>query len=123
MVVINKKSLLIRTLSAFVMLTIFIVMLFSDNLIFLFFSQFLLFLTSWEILRMLEFKSSIKKRVDRSNFLLTRCRVRKYDVILIILVNLFIGSPSGMMLNLRQYKQCRIIFKVQFTSLNVSKLR
>ena len=88
--VINKKSLLIRTLSAFVMLTIFIVMLFSDNLIFLFFSQFLLFLTSWEILRMLEFKSSIKKRVDRSNFLLTRCRIRKYDVILIILVNLFV---------------------------------
>ena len=72
------------------MLTIFIVMVNSDNLIFLIFSQFLLFLTSWEILRMLEFRSYEKKTVDGINFLLSRCKIRKYDLILIILVNLFV---------------------------------
>ena len=87
---IKRNSLLVRTLSTFVMLTIFIVMVNSDNLIFLIFSQFLLFLTSWEILRMLEFRSYEKKTVDGINFLLSRCKIRKYDLILIILVNLFV---------------------------------
>ena len=87
---IKRNSLLVRTLSTFVMLTIFIVMVNSDNLIFLIFSQFLLFLTSWEILRMLEFRSYEKKTVDGINFLLSRCKIRKYDFILIILVNLFV---------------------------------
>ena len=81
---IEKNSLLIRTLSSFVMLIIFIVMVNSNNFIFLIFSQFLLFLTSWEILRMLEFKRFINKKVDGSNFLLSKFKVRKYDLILIM---------------------------------------
>jgi len=88
--VIERDSLLVRTLSSFVMLIIFIVIVYSDNLIFLFFSQFLLFLTSWEILRMLEFKRYEKKKVAEIKFLLSRCQIRKYDFILIILVNLFV---------------------------------
>ena len=87
---IKKNSLLVRMLSSFVMLTIFIVMVNSNNLIFLIFSQFLLFLTNWEICRMLEFRSYEKKTVDGINFLLSRCKIRKYDFILIILVNLFV---------------------------------
>ena len=72
------------------MLTIFIVIVNSDNFIFLIFSQFLLFLTCWEILRMLNFKSFANKKVDRNNFLLSRCQIRQYDLILIILINLFV---------------------------------
>ena len=87
---IKKNSLLVRMLSSFVMLTIFIVMVNSNNLIFLIFSQFLLFLTNWEICRMLEFRSYEKKTVDGINFLLSRCKIRKYDFMLIILVNLFV---------------------------------
>ena len=87
---IKRNSLLVRTLSSFVMLTIFIVMVYSDNLIFLIFSQVLLFITSWEILRMLEFRRYGMKKVDRSNFSLSRCQIRQYDFILIILVNLFV---------------------------------
>ena len=62
----------------------------SNNFIFLIFSQFLLFLTSWEILRMLEFKRFINKKVDGSNFLLSKFQVRKYDLILICLINFFV---------------------------------
>ena len=87
---IERDSLLVRTLSSFVMLIIFIIIIYSDNLIFLIFSQFLLFLTSWEILRMLEFKSYKKRKVAEIKFLLSRCQIRKYDFILIILVNLFV---------------------------------
>ena len=87
---IEKNSLLIRTLSSFVMLIIFFVMVSSNKFIFLIFSQFLLFLTSWEILRMLEFKSFINKKVDGSNFLLSKFQVRKYDLILICLINFFV---------------------------------
>jgi len=88
--VINKNSLLIRTLSSFAMLIIFFVMVNSNNFIFLIFSQFLLFMTSWEILRMLEFKRFINKKIDGSNFLLSKFQVRKYDLILICLINFFV---------------------------------
>ena len=72
------------------MFIIFFVMVNANNLIFLIFSQLLLFLTSWEILRMLEFKRFINKKVDGSNFLLSKFQVRKYDLILICLINLFV---------------------------------
>ena len=87
---IEKNSLFLRILSSFVMLTIFFVIVHSENLIFLIFSQFLLFLTCWEILRMLQFKSFANKNIDRNNFLLSRCQIRQYDLILIILINLFV---------------------------------
>ncbi len=90
LVVIERNSLFLRTLSSCVMLTIFIVIVHSDNLIFLIFSQLLLFLTCWEILRMLEFKSFVKKKVDRSNNLLSKCKIRQFDLILVILINLFV---------------------------------
>ncbi len=90
LVVINKKSLLIRILSSFVMLIFFFFMVSSKNFIFLTFSQLLLFLTSWEVLRMLEFKRLINKKVDCSNFLLSKFQVSKYDLILICLINFFV---------------------------------
>ncbi len=87
---IKKNSLLIRILSSFVMLIIFFVVVNSNNFVFLIFSQLLLFLTSWEILRMLEFKRFINKKVDSSNFLLSKFQVNKYDLILICLINFFV---------------------------------
>ena len=90
LVVIEKNSLFIRTLSSFIMLTIFIVVVHSNNLIFLIFSQFLLFLASWETLRMLQFRTFEKNKDVKSNFLLSRCQITKYDLILIILVNFFV---------------------------------
>ncbi|GIR26549.1 MAG: hypothetical protein CM15mP40_11570 [Alphaproteobacteria bacterium] len=109
MVVIEKNSLLIRTLSSFVMFIIFFVMVNSNNLIFLIFSQFLLFLTSWEILRMLEFKRFINKKVDGSNFLLSKFQVRKYDLILICLINFFV-----FLLNFPLFKSSDILFYSYF---------
>ena len=98
---IEKNSFLIRTLSSFVMLIIFFIMLSSNKFIFLIFSQFLLFLTSWEILRMLEFKSLINKKVDGSNFLLSKFQVRKYDLILICLINFFVFLLNFSLLGLQ----------------------
>ena len=98
---IEKNSLLIRTLSSFVMLIIFFVMVNSNKFIFLIFSQFLLFLTSWEILRMLEFKRFINKKVDGSNFLLSKFQVRKYDLILICLINFFVFLLNFSLLGLQ----------------------
>ena len=100
---IKKNSLLVRTLSSFVMFIIFFVMVNANNLIFLIFSQLLLFLTSWEILRMLEFKSFINKKVDGSNFLLSKFQVRKYDLILICLINLFVFLLNFPLLSLQLF--------------------
>ena len=83
------------------MFIIFFVMVNSNNLFFLIFSQFLLFLTSWEILRMLEFKRFIKKKVDGSNFLLSKFQVRKYDLILICLINSFVFLLNFSLLGLQ----------------------
>jgi len=101
--VIKKNSLLVRTLSSFVMFIIFYVMVNANNLIFLIFSQLLLFLTSWEILRMLEFKRFINKKVDGSNFLLSKFQVRKYDLILICLINLFVFLLNFPLLSLQLF--------------------
>ena len=98
---IEKNTLLIRTLSSFVMFIIFFVMVNSNNFTFLIFSQFLLFLTSWEILRMLEFKGFIKKKVDGSNFLISKFQVRKYDLILICLINSFVFLLNFSLLGLQ----------------------
>ena len=87
---IKKNSLLIRILSSFVMLIIFFIMVTSNDFIFLIFSQLLLFLTSWEILRMLKFKRFINKKVDGSNFLLSKFQISKYDLILICFINFFV---------------------------------
>ena len=100
---IKKNSLLVRTLSSFVMFIIFYVMVNANNLIFLIFSQLLLFLTSWEILRMLEFKRFINKKVDGSNFLLSKFQVRKYDLILICLINLFVFLLNFPLLSLQLF--------------------
>ena len=100
---IKKNSLLVRTLSSFVMFMIFFVMVNANNLIFLIFSQLLLFLTSWEILRMLEFKRFINKKVDGSNFLLSKFQVRKYDLILICLINLFVFLLNFPLLSLQLF--------------------
>ena len=98
---IEINSFLIRTFSSFVMLIIFIIMLSSNKFIFLIFSQILLFLASWEIVRMLEFKSLINKKVDVNNFLLSKLQVRKYDLILIGLINLFVFLLNFSLLELQ----------------------
>ena len=107
---IKKNSLLVRTLSSFVMFIIFFVMVNANNLIFLIFSQLLLFLTSWEILRMLEFKRFINKKVDGCNFLLSKFQIRKYDLILIILINFFVFLLNFPFLNLQIF--CFILILV-----------
>tara|TARA_B100000575_G_scaffold209168_1_gene170384 strand:+ start:751 stop:1587 length:837 start_codon:yes stop_codon:yes gene_type:complete len=108
--VIKKNTLLIRTLSSFVMLIIFFIMISSNNFVFLIFSQFLLFLTSWEILRMLEFRSFINKKVDGSNFLLSKFQIKKYDLILISLINLFVFLLNFPLLGLQTF--CFILISV-----------
>ena len=110
LVVIDKNSLLIRTLSAFVIFIIFFVMVNSKNVIFLIFSQFLLFLTSWEMLRMLEFKRFINKKIDDSNFLLSKFQVSKYDLILICLINFFVFLLNFSLLGLQIF--CLILIFV-----------
>ena len=107
---IKKNTLLIRTLSSFVMLIIFFIMISSNNFVFLIFSQFLLFLTSWEILRMLEFRSFINKKVDGSNFLLSKFQIKKYDLILISLINLFVFLLNFPLLGLQTF--CFILISV-----------
>ncbi len=92
------------------MLIIFFIMISSNNFVFLIFSQFLLFLTSWEILRMLEFRSFINKKVDGSNFLLSKFQIKKYDLILISLINLFVFLLNFPLLGLQTF--CFILISV-----------
>ena len=120
---IEKSSLLIRTLSSLVMFIIFFIMVNSNNFIFLIFSQFLLFLTSWEILRMLEFKRIINKKVDGSNFLLSKFQVKKYDLILICLINFFVFLLNFPLLSLQIF--CFILIFVcllKLSDISVVKL-
>ena len=95
----------------------------SNNFIFLIFSQFLLFLTSWEILRMLEFKRIINKKVNGSNFLLSKFQVRKYDLILICLINFFVFLLNFPLLSLQIF--CFILIFVcllKLSDISVVKL-
>ena len=52
---------------------------------------------------MLEFKSFINKKIDGSNFLLSKFQVRKYDLILICLINLFVFLLNFPLLSLQLF--------------------
>ena len=84
----TNNTFVVRTISSIFMLIIFLLMIFSNNFFFLILTQIILFLTNWELLRLIEFKKQVKTKIKNSNFLLSRCQISKYDFILIFLINL-----------------------------------
>ena len=86
----EKSSFLVRLISSIIMFLIFFVMIFSNDLLFIFMTQIILFLTNWELLRLLEFKKYFKAKNHHPNFFLSRCKITKYDFILICIINLFV---------------------------------
>jgi len=94
MVVIKNNVLATRIWSSFVMFFIFILLVYSNNLVFIFLTQIILFLANWELLRLLEYrrKKQLKDNLLYSNWFLSRCRVPTEDYITIFLINFFILS-------------------------------
>ena len=86
---IKENVLVIRTISSIVMLFFFLLMIFSNDLIFLILFQVILFLANWELLRLIEFKKKFYKKTEKTNFFLSRFKIRINDYILIILINFF----------------------------------
>ncbi len=84
---IENDNLKVRIVSSLFLLLFTLLLLFSNKLIFLTFSQLTLFIANWELLRLLNFKKTIQIKKSKSNFLLSRCQLSRYDLILIILIN------------------------------------
>ena len=87
---IKENVLMVRTISSIAMLLFFFLMVFSNDLIFIVLLQFILFLANWEICRLIEFRKTFDKKNEKSNFFLSRCKIKKYDIILIFFINFFV---------------------------------
>ncbi len=92
MVVIENNTLTARIWSSLVMFFIFILLLYSNNIGFIFLTQIILFLANWELLRMLEYRKKKLSKLSYTNCFLSRCRIPLEDYIMLFFINLFILS-------------------------------
>ena len=90
-VMVEIKNLLSnRVLSSILMLLFIVLFTVVDKLLFVVFTQIILFLTNWELLRLLKFKKDLVKKSNNGSYFLSRCRVSQLDYILLLLINIFI---------------------------------
>ena len=92
MVVIKNNTLTARIWSSLVMFFIFILLLYSNNIGFVFLTQIFLFLANWELLRMLEYRKKKLNKLSYTNCFLSRCRIPLEDYFMLFFINLFILS-------------------------------
>ena len=92
MVVIKNNTLTARIWSSLVMFFIFILLLYSNNIGFIFLTQIILFLANWELLRMLEYRKKKLNKLSYTNCFLSRCRIPLEDYFMLFFINLFILS-------------------------------
>lgn len=90
MVEIKKYLLSNRVLSSILMLLFIVLFTVADKLLFVVFTQIILFLTNWELLRLLKFKKDLVKKSSEGRYFLSRCRISQSDYILLLLINIFI---------------------------------
>ena len=90
MVEIRKYFVSRRILSSIVMLLFLILFTVADKLLFIVLTQIILFLTNWELLRLLKFKKDLAKKSNNGRYFLSRCRISQLDYILLFLINIFI---------------------------------
>ena len=90
MVEIRKYFVSTRILSSIVMLLFLILLTLADKLLFIVLTQIILFLTNWELLRLLKFKKDLAKKSNNGSYFLSRCRISQLDYILLFLINIFI---------------------------------
>lgn len=86
------NNLFLRIVSSFFLLLLISCLFFKDNFFFPVIVHFLVSLSIWEFLRLLNYMNSGKISSDRGNFFLSRQRLNSSDFVVIILINLFISS-------------------------------
>tara|TARA_B100000575_G_scaffold291482_1_gene297508 strand:+ start:193 stop:1032 length:840 start_codon:yes stop_codon:yes gene_type:complete len=85
--VIKSKNFILRLISSFFLLMIFLNMISGDLTIFISIVQISLFFSLWEFLRLCRFKESDPPRkIINNNFLLTRMKIRKFDYFTIFFI-------------------------------------
>ena len=84
---IKSKNFILRLISSFFLLMIFLNMISGDLTIFISIVQISLFFSLWEFLRLCRFKESDPPRkIINNNFLLTRMKIRKIDYFTIFFI-------------------------------------
>ena len=109
---IENDNLKLRIISSLFMIFIILIFLFSNKFVFLVLSQLLLFITNWELLRLLEFRKNSESENSNYNYFLSRCQLQKYDFFLIFSINLFIISFYFQLIVLQYFFSILIIFQL-----------
>ena len=86
------NNLSLRIVSSFFLILLISCLFLNDNFFFPIIIHFLVSLSIWEFLRLLNYRNSSKISSDRGNFFLSRQRLNSSDFLVIILINLFISS-------------------------------
>ena len=86
------NNLSLRILSSFFLILLISCLFLNDNFFFPIIIHFLVSLSIWEFLRLLNYRNSDRISSDKGNFFLSRQRLNYSDFLVIILINLFISS-------------------------------
>jgi len=89
---IRVNNLSLRILSSFFLILLISCLFLNDNFFFPIIIHFLVSLSIWEFLRLLNYRNSDRISSDKGNFFLSRQRLNYSDFLVIILINLFISS-------------------------------
>ena len=89
---IKVNNLSLRILSSFFLILLISCLFLNDNFFFPIIIHFLVSLSIWEFLRLLNYRNSDRISSDKGNFFLSRQRLNYSDFLVIILINLFISS-------------------------------
>ncbi len=85
-----ESNLKIRIISSIFLILVFLLIVGTNSIFFFLCTQLLLFLASWESIRLLNYRELIIR--GRVNLILSRCKVSVYDFLIILFVNLFLIS-------------------------------
>ena len=89
---IKVNNLSLRVFSSFFLILLISCLFLNDNFFFPIIIHFLVSLSIWEFLRLLNYRNSDRISSDKGNFFLSRQRLNYSDFLVIILINLFISS-------------------------------
>ena len=112
----------LRIVSSFFLFILIFCLFFRDNFFFSIVIHFLVSLSIWEFLRLLNYHNSVKINSNRGNFFLSRQRLNSSDFVVLVLTNLLISSMIFELLVISLFLLFFLIFVLIFFKEKLSKL-
>ena len=119
---IKVNNLSLRVFSSFFLILLISCLFLNDNFFFPIIIHFLVSLSIWEFLRLLNYRNSDRISSDKGNFFLSRQRLNYSDFLVVILINLFISSMIFSAFEISFFLVFCLLFIFSFFKYKLSKI-